>query len=116
MTIFDQIISNAKIILVFRLDYIVLVSGKDYEKIIDMQVISITKADYLGEYRINFLFSDGVEKLIDFSSFLNTARNPMTRKYLDKRLFENFSIRFGDIIWNEYEMCFPIWDLHEGKL
>ena len=40
----------------------------------------------------------------------------MTRKYLDKSLFRNFSLAYGDLIWNDYEMCFPIWDLHEGKV
>ena len=38
----------------------------------------------------------------------------MTKKYLDKQLFVNYSIEYGDIIWNDYELCFPIWDLHEG--
>lgn len=81
-----------------------------------MMVISIIKADYTGDYKIRFLFSDGVERLIDFSGFLNSAKNPMTKKYLDKQLFENFSVDYGDIIWNDYEMCFPIWDLHEGHI
>ena len=79
-------------------------------------VISILSAEYVGEYRIKFSFSDGVEKLIDFSDFLESARNPMTKKYLDKKLFSNFSIEFGDIIWNDYELCFPIWELHEGTI
>ena len=79
-------------------------------------VITINKADYIGEYKINFLFSDGVERLIDFSDFLNNAKNPMTKKYLDKSLFKKYSIDYGDIIWNDYDMCFPIWDLHEGKI
>jgi hypothetical protein len=79
-------------------------------------VISINKADYIGDYKIKFLFSDGVERLIDFSGFLYNAKNSMTTKYLDKKLFKNFSIDYGDIIWNDYEMCFPIWDLHEGKI
>ncbi len=79
-------------------------------------VISINKAEYIREYMINFKFSDGVERLIDFSSFLKNARNPMTKKYLDKQLFKKYSIDYGDIIWNDYEMCFPIWDLHEGKI
>jgi len=79
-------------------------------------VISISKASYVEEYKIHFLFSDGIERLIDFSDFLKNARNPMARKYLDKKLFKNYSIEYGDIIWNDYEMCFPIWDLHEGKL
>ena len=79
-------------------------------------VISINKADYVGGYKIKFLFSDGIERIIDFSDFLKNAKNPMTRKYLDKKLFKNYSIDFGDIIWNDYEMCFPIWNLHEGKI
>ena len=79
-------------------------------------VISINKADYIGEYKIKFLFSDGIERMIDFADFLKNAKNPMTRKYLDKKLFKNYSIDYGDIIWNDYEMCFPIWDLHEGNI
>jgi len=40
----------------------------------------------------------------------------MTKKYLDKQLFEKYTIEYGDIIWNNYELCFPVWDLHEGKI
>lgn len=76
--------------------------------------ISINRADYLEDYKIKFSFSDGVEKMIDFSRFLYNAKNPMTKKYLDKQLFKSYSISYGEIIWNDYEMCFPIWDLHEG--
>lgn len=79
-------------------------------------VISITQAEYISDYKIKFSFSDGIDRAIDFSEFLSNARNPMTRKYLDKQLFKNFSVEYGDIIWNDYEMCFPIWDLHEGKI
>ncbi len=63
---------------------------------------------------MNCVFSDGVEKLIDFSAFLKNAKNPMTKKYLDKKLFQSFSLQYGDINWNDFEMCFPIWNLHEG--
>ncbi|MCX6251089.1 MAG: DUF2442 domain-containing protein [Bacteroidetes bacterium] len=79
-------------------------------------VISIEKAEYLKDYLIQFTFSDGIIRIIDFSSFLKKARNPMTRKYLDKNLFADFSIEYGDIIWNNYELCFPIWDLYEGLI
>lgn len=88
-----------------------------YEIVIfETMVISITNAEYIRGYEIKFSFSDGVEKIIDFSDFLKNAKNPMTSKYLDKQLFENFTIEYGDIIWNDYEMCFPIWNLHEGKI
>ena len=79
-------------------------------------IVSIQKANYLGEYRINFQFSDGTENTIDFWKFLKKAKNPMTKKYIDKQLFQSYSIEYGDIIWNDYEMCFPIWDLHEGNI
>jgi DUF971 family protein len=79
-------------------------------------VISIISAEYTGEYKVKLTFSDGVMKEIDFAAFLNNAKNPMARKYLDKKLFRNFKIEYGDIVWNDYEMCFPIWDLYEGKV
>jgi hypothetical protein len=79
-------------------------------------VVSIDKADYKGDYKINLQFSDGIERTIDFSGFLQNAKNPMTKKYLDKELFKSFTIDYGDLIWNDYEMCFPVWDLHEGKI
>jgi hypothetical protein len=60
--------------------------------------------------------ANGVIREIDLSAFLNTAKNPKARKYLGKRLFRNFKLEYGDIVWNDYEMCFPIWDLYEGKV
>ncbi len=79
-------------------------------------VITIQKAEYKGDYKIYFQFSDGVEQTIDFGDFLRSAKNPMTKKYIDKNLFQSFTIEYGDIMWNDFEMCFPIWDLHEGKI
>ncbi len=79
-------------------------------------VVSITKAELLEGYKIRFYFSDESIKEIDFYNFLTASRNPMTKKYLDRSLFQNFKIEFGDIVWNDYELCFPIWDLHEGNI
>ena len=81
-----------------------------------MKAIAITQAKYLGQYEIHFTFSDQTERSIDFSGFLNRSRNPMTRKFLDEKLFKVFKIEFGDIVWNDYELCFPIHDLHEGNV
>jgi hypothetical protein len=79
-------------------------------------VISIANAEYIGDYKIRFSFSDGSEKEIDFETFLSNSRNPMTRKYLDTSHFRDFHLEHGDIVWNDYELCFPIWDLYEGKI
>ncbi|WP_158859339.1 DUF2442 domain-containing protein [Lunatibacter salilacus] len=79
-------------------------------------IVSIDKAVYLDGYKIKFDFSDGVSQTIDFKGFLENAKNPMTKKYMDKDKFKDFTIEYGDIVWNDYELCFPIWDLHEGKI
>jgi hypothetical protein len=78
--------------------------------------ISIQNAEYQGNYIIKLLFSDNVERLVDFKDFLRNARNPMTKKYLDEKLFKNYTIKYGDLIWNDYEMCFPIWDLYTNNI
>lgn len=78
--------------------------------------ISIQKAEYQGNYKIKLLFSDNVEKVVDFSNFLLSAKNPMTKKYLDEKLFANYSIVYGDLVWNDYEMCFPIWDIFMNRI
>jgi hypothetical protein len=79
-------------------------------------VISIEKAQYRGDYKIEFLFSDGTSRVVDFESFLRKSKNPMSTKYLDKELFGSFTIEYGDITWNDFELCFPIWDLYEGRI
>jgi hypothetical protein len=40
----------------------------------------------------------------------------MLKKYLDLNQFKNFTVRDGDIDWNDYELCFPIADIYEGHL
>ncbi len=79
-------------------------------------VISIDKATYLNDYQIRFEFSDGKKQTIDFKAFLSEAKNPMTKKYLNKHAFKKFRIEYGDIIWDDYTMCFPIWNIYEGKI
>lgn len=78
--------------------------------------VSITQATYLGEYRIGLTFDDKTYHEIDFKDFLSKSKNPMTRKYLDKDLFTSFSIQFGDLVWNDFELSFPIWDLYTNNI
>jgi hypothetical protein len=50
-------------------------------------VISIQRAKYKGDYFIDFSFSNDVKRNIDCTHFLKSAKNPITKKYLDKELF-----------------------------
>lgn len=78
--------------------------------------IAIQSAVYIRDYQIRFVFSDNTERVVDFSAFLKNAKNPMTGKYRDKKLFRKFQVVYGDIQWNDYELCFPIWDIYQGKV
>lgn len=80
------------------------------------KVISISKACYLKGYQIELKFDDDSAQVIDFGPFLKSTRNPMIKKYLKKKVFKSFSIVHGDLIWNDYELCFPIWDLYTNNI
>ena len=82
----------------------------------DVKAINIVEAKSIENFVIHFVFDDKVEREIDFFPFLNASKNQMTRKYLELENFRNFTIKYGDLIWNDYEMCFPIWDLYCGKI
>lgn len=87
-----------------------------HEQCKDMEVIEIVAAEYVGEYRILLRFNDSSERIVDFKDFLLNAPNPLYKKYLDVNEFKKFKIVFGNLDWNDYEMCFPIMDLYEGKV
>ncbi len=78
-------------------------------------VLRIEKAEYQEGLKIRFQFSKGVRRVVDFGPFLKKAKNPMSQKYVAPENFRNYPLENGDIHWNEFELCFPIWDLYEGK-
>ena len=79
-------------------------------------VVDITAAEYAGGYRLRLTFSDDTARTVDFEPFLSRSHNPMIRKYLDPEEFAAFSVQYGDLVWHDYELCFPIADLYEGRL
>ncbi|MCP4154183.1 MAG: DUF2442 domain-containing protein [bacterium] len=79
-------------------------------------VLTIIKAEYISGYAIKLVFSDGTVKNIDFEDFLQRSKNPMTRKFLDRNEFKSFKIEYGDLVWSDYELCFPIIDLYEDNI
>ena len=78
--------------------------------------IDIKKAEYLNGYRIKLTFSDSNIQIVDFKEFLQKSQNPTTRKYLNINKFKDFKIVCGDLVWHDYELCFPIIDLYENTL
>jgi hypothetical protein len=80
------------------------------------ELIEIKSAVYIGDYAIRIIFNDGVNKQVDFKSFLETSYHPSIRKYLDENKFKEFEIIDGNLNWNDYDLIFPVYDLYQGKV
>jgi hypothetical protein len=80
------------------------------------ELIEIKSAKYIGDYAIRLVFSDGTNRLIDFKTFLESSLHPSIRKYLDENKFKKFSIVDGNLNWNDYDLIFPLDDLHKGTI
>jgi hypothetical protein len=78
--------------------------------------IFIEKAEHVGDFSLQLTFSDGAQLTIDFGTFLQSSRNPQIRAYLEPSAFARFAIKGGDLVWDDYELCFQIADLYEGRI
>ena len=78
--------------------------------------VNIQSAEHVGDYRINLVFDDGTEQTVDFLPFLSHSRHPDIRNYLNPKRFASFHVEYGDLVWGEYELCFPIMDLYRNQM
>ena len=84
--------------------------------ITEESIIDIVDAKIIGDHCLEISFSDGMMQKVDFGPFLAHSLHPEIRKYLDPRHFSGFTIESGDLIWGDYDLCFPIADLYDGKI
>jgi len=89
---------------------------QDYIEIKPDDVIEVTSANYIGDYAIRVSFNDNTEKLVDFKPFLFKSLHPSISKYRNEQLFKEFKISDGNLNWNDYDLIFPIHNLHEGLI
>jgi hypothetical protein len=78
--------------------------------------LKIVSAKYLSDFAIRIQFNDGTEKVVDFKPFLSKSLHPSIKKYLDEKMFSDFSLTEGNLNWNDFDMIFPIRDLYNGKI
>jgi hypothetical protein len=74
--------------------------------------LEITEAKYVSGLKIRLRFNDGTNRIMDFAPFLSKASNPDLTQYRQLRKFKQFRLHYGDLMWSDYEMIFPIADLH----
>ena len=91
-------------------------SAKDQVILPEGAVIDILRVEQLSDYILKLYFSDGIERTIDFEPFLRASRNPLIRAYLDPKKFANIKLEYGELVWDDYGLCFPLADLYENRI
>ena len=78
--------------------------------------LEIVQAEHISGYKIRLAFNDGLVRVMDFAPFLRKAMNPDITKYRQLRNFKKFHLHYGDLMWGDFEMIFPITDLYSGNI
>jgi len=79
-------------------------------------LISIQTARYQPDYKLRIHFNDGADKTVDFKPFLSQSHHPGIRAFLQPEKFQGFSVEHGDLVWGDYDLCFPVADLYRGEI
>jgi len=66
--------------------------------------MKILTVKYIGDYKLEFVFSNQIKKIADFENFLKTSMNKSISKFLDKNLFKQVLVDSGFLSWNDGEM------------
>ena len=85
-------------------------------KALTKNYLEITEATYDSGYKIRLKFNDGTVRVMDFEPFLRKSHHPDITKYRHMRKFKSFRLDYGDLMWGDYEMIFPIADLYRGEI
>lgn len=78
-------------------------------------MIVISRADYVSDYKIHFVFSDGQQRLADFYPFLSSSTHPLINKFLDMKLFKQFYIENWAIRWGDNECDLNPMEIYYGE-
>jgi hypothetical protein len=79
-------------------------------------VLTITHVDPLGGYRLSVGFDDGSTQVVDFEPFLAASAHPAIRVYLALDRFASYRTEHGDLVWGDYDLCFPIVDFYLNRI
>lgn len=78
--------------------------------------INVITATQTEKYRIRLCFDDHTEQEVDFEPFLGRSLHPDIRAYLDPVRFASFRIEYGELVWGDYDLCFPVIDLYRNQI
>jgi hypothetical protein len=78
--------------------------------------IDVLQAEHTGAHQLRLVFSDGTERIVDFGPFLDSSAHPAIRSFLEPNKFASFLVEQGDLLWGDYDLCFQVADLYEGRV
>ena len=79
-------------------------------------LISIQTARYQPDYKLHIHFNDCVDKTVELKPFLSQSQHPGIRAFLKPEKFQGFCVEHGDLIWGDYDLCFPVADLYRDEI
>lgn len=53
------------------------------------------------------------KNIINFKNLIILLKCSDIRKYEDENLFKSFDLKYGKILWNDYDLVFSIYDLYK---
>lgn len=87
------------------------------ENKIGKKPVQVEKATYIDGYNVKIWFNDKTVKTVDFGNFLAKHPHPQYDKYKDLKLFKQFKIEAGNLVWGEnWDLIFPVSQLHRGTI
>ena len=78
--------------------------------------IDVVGAEYVSDYKVRLTFNDDTSRVVDFEPFLRRTQHPDLTRYRAFKKFKSFRLVDGNLMWGDYEMIFPVWDLYRGKI
>jgi hypothetical protein len=66
-----------------------------------MKAVSVK---HIEAYKLEVMFSNGKNRVVDMENFILNARNPMTAQFRDVELFKQARIERGNVTWLDNEM------------
>lgn len=78
--------------------------------------INIVAAEHVGDFRIRLRFDNGIEQTVDFKPFLTHALHPDIRAWLDPARFTTFRLEYGELVWGDYDLCFPVIGMYRNQI
>ena len=87
------------------------------ESQVTKKTVQVINARYIDGYKVEIEFNDNTVKTFDFGDFLTKRPHPQYDKYKDTKLFKQFKIEAGNLVWGEnWDLIFPVVQLHKGHI